>query len=112
MADAPCPCRCTPLPACAGNRPWVRVDVDLAPARAGRGSAVGRRFLRARDHVADDAAQIGLEPAQASVGALELMGMGIALMLDQRQLPDPRIALTQLDTDMRGKPYQAFSRSV
>ena len=36
--------------------------------------------------VTDDAAQIGLEPAQASVGALELMGMGIALMLDQRQL--------------------------
>src|SRR5580693_3598003 len=26
--------------------------------------------------VADDAAQIGLQPAQASVGALELMGMG------------------------------------
>jgi hypothetical protein len=25
--------------------------------------------------VADDAAQIGLEPAQASVGALEVMGM-------------------------------------
>src|SRR4029077_11829915 len=33
--------------------------------------------------VTDDAAQIGLEPAQASVGAFELMGMGIALMLDQ-----------------------------
>ena len=62
--------------------------------------------------VADDAAQIGLEPAQASVGALELMGMGIALMLDQRQLADPRIGLAQLDTNMRGKPYQAFSRSV
>jgi hypothetical protein len=30
--------------------------------------------------VADDAAQIGLELAQASVGALELMGMGIALI--------------------------------
>jgi len=28
--------------------------------------------------VADDAAQIRLEPAQASGGALELMGMGIA----------------------------------
>ena len=27
----------------------------------------------------------------SSVGALELMGMGIALMLDQRQLADPRI---------------------
>ena len=62
--------------------------------------------------VADDAAQIGLEPAQTSVGALELMSMGIALMLDQCELPDPRIGLTQLDTDMRGKPYQAFSRSV
>ena len=56
--------------------------------------------------------QIGLEPAQASVGALELMGMGIALMLDQRQLADPRIGLAQFDTDMRGKPYQAFPRSV
>ena len=45
-------------------------------------------------------------------GALELMGMGIALMLDQRQLADPRIGLAQLDTDMRGKPDLAFSRSV
>ena len=62
--------------------------------------------------VADDAAQIGLEPAEASVGALELMGMGIALMLDKRQLADPRIGLAQLDTDMRGRPYQALSRSV
>ena len=33
------------------------------------------------------------------------MSMGIALMLDQCELPDPRIGLTQLDTDMRGKPY-------
>jgi hypothetical protein len=49
--------------------------------------------------VADDAAQIGLEFAQASVGALELMGMGIALMLDQRQLADPRLGLAQLDAD-------------
>jgi transposase-like protein len=56
--------------------------------------------------------QIGLEPAQASVGALELMGMGIALMFDQRQLADPRIGLAKLDTHMRGKPYQAFSRPV
>ena len=62
--------------------------------------------------VTDDAAQIGLEPAQASVGALELMGMGIAFVLDQRQLADPRIGLAQLDTDMRGKPDQAFSRSI
>jgi hypothetical protein len=33
-------------------------------------------------------------------------------MLDQRQLLNPRIGLAQLDTDMRGKPYQTFSRSV
>jgi hypothetical protein len=32
------------------------------------------------------------------------MGMGIALMLDKRQLADPRIGLAQLDTDMHGKP--------
>src|SRR5499433_3987177 len=61
--------------------------------------------------VADDAAQIGLEPAQASVGALELMGMGIALMLDQRQLADPRIGLAQLDTDMRALGLTAWHRS-
>jgi hypothetical protein len=29
---------------------------------------------------------MSIKPAQASVGALELMSMGIALMLDQRQL--------------------------
>src|SRR6201981_4240311 len=33
--------------------------------------------------VADDAAPIGLGPAQASVSALELMGIGTALMLEQ-----------------------------
>jgi len=36
MADAPYPCRCTPLAARAWDRPWVRVDVDLAPARQER----------------------------------------------------------------------------
>src|ERR1700722_8803784 len=40
--------------------------------------------------VADDPAQIGREHAQASVGALELMDMGITFMLDQRQLADTR----------------------
>src|SRR6266516_7722665 len=39
--------------------------------------------------VANDPAEIGLELAQAPVGALELMGMGVALMLDQCQLADP-----------------------
>ena len=53
-----------------------------------------------------------MQPAQASVGALELLGMGIALMLDQRQLADPRIGLAQLDAACAGQPHQAFSRPV
>jgi hypothetical protein len=39
-------------------------------------------------NVADDAAQIGLEQAQRLVGALELLGMGVSLMLDQGELAD------------------------
>ena len=35
---------------------------------------------------------MSIKPAQASVGALELMGMGIALMLDQRQLSEHILA--------------------
>jgi hypothetical protein len=30
-------------------------------------------------------------------------------VLDQRQLADPRVGLAQLDTDMRGKAYQAIN---
>ena len=41
------------------------------------------------DDVADGAAEIGPEPAQRPVGTFELVGMGIALMLDQRELADP-----------------------
>jgi len=36
--------------------------------------------------VADGAPQIGLELAQRLVGALELLGVGVSLMLDQSQL--------------------------
>ena len=35
---------------------------------------------------------MSIKPAQASVGALELMSMGIALMLDQRQLSEHILA--------------------
>src|SRR5258708_39586414 len=40
-------------------------------------------------NVADDAAEIGPELAQSPVGALELLGMGVTLMLDQGELADP-----------------------
>src|SRR2546429_9007241 len=39
--------------------------------------------------VADDAPEIGLELAQRLAGALELMGMGIAVMSDQKLLCPP-----------------------
>jgi hypothetical protein len=43
--------------------------------------------------VADDAAEIGLERAQSPVGARELLGMGVTLMLDQGELADPCLRL-------------------
>src|SRR5690349_12562533 len=118
MADAPCPCRCTPLPARAGIDLGSALTLILRQHAPGEAQRLGKDFFElgvavdASPDVADDAAQIGLEPAQASGGALKLMGMGIALRLDQRQLADPHIGLAQLDTDMGGKPYQALSRSV
>src|SRR5205823_2257726 len=44
-------------------------------------------------NVPDDAAEIGLERAQSPVGALELLGMGVTLMLDQGELADPGVGL-------------------
>ena len=48
--------------------------------------------------VADEAAEIGAQILQYPVGALELFGMGIALMLDQGELADPRIGLAYTDS--------------
>src|SRR5262245_10005152 len=56
--------------------------------------------------VANDATEIGLELAKGPLGTLELMGMGIALVLDQRQLADARIALAQRHAMPLGQPYQ------
>ncbi|OKO78829.1 hypothetical protein AC628_12565 [Bradyrhizobium sp. NAS96.2] len=41
-------------------------------------------------NVADDTAEIGSERLQGPVGALELLGVGIALMLDLCELAQPR----------------------
>jgi hypothetical protein len=46
--------------------------------------------------VADDAAEIGAQLFERPVGALELLGVGVALMLDQGELGHPRIGLTQI----------------
>ena len=47
-------------------------------------------------NVADHSAEIGLERAQSPLGALELLRMGVTLMLDQGELADPRVGLTEL----------------
>ena len=43
--------------------------------------------------VADDAAEIGAQLLQHPVGPLELLGVGIALMLNQGELAHSRIGL-------------------
>src|ERR1700675_138807 len=66
------------------------------PAKAEQESEAGLEPMVAVDlagNVADDAAQIGPERAQRPVGALELLGMGVTLMLDQGELADPRVGL-------------------
>ncbi len=47
--------------------------------------------------IADDAAQLGSQGSQGLVGALELLGVGIALVLDQGQLADPLVALPKIN---------------
>jgi hypothetical protein len=71
----------------------------------------GASFDLALD-VADDAAEIGSERAQRLVGALELMGVGLTLMLDQGMLADPRVRLAQCDAPCLRHPHQPFARPL
>src|SRR3984957_16865620 len=47
--------------------------------------------------VADDPAEIGFQLPERPLCPVELFGMSIALLLDQRELADPRVGLTQCD---------------
>src|SRR5579872_5696240 len=62
--------------------------------------------------VADDTAEIGSERLQGPVGALELLGVGIALVLDQRELANPCIGLAQLDAMPLRQPHQDLAGAV
>jgi hypothetical protein len=90
----------------------------FAPARAGRDTAAARTLpqIFVPDDVpldvSDDAAKIGLELAQAPVGALELMRMGVALMLDQCQLADPPIGLAQAHPKLLSQAHQPLACPV
>ena len=99
----PFPYRCIPPRVRAGCKSCGRAGDDPAPERARPDKAAARRFPlsprcgRLAPNVADDAAEIGLELSQAAISALELLGMGIALVLDQRELADPQVGLAQID---------------
>jgi len=82
-------------------------EIDLAPALmlallahpAGEHQRMGEdalQFSLALDlahDVARDPAEIGADRLQRPVGALELLGVGVALMGDQRMFADPRVGL-------------------
>ena len=58
-----------------------------------RSSSGSPLILRAT--IAADPSEIGADGPERPVGALELLGVGIALMGDQRPLADPLIGLAQ-----------------
>ncbi len=62
--------------------------------------------------VANGPAERGLEPARRLVGPLELLGVRIALVPDQRQLADPHIGLAQIQPRLYGQPHQPSARPV
>ena len=59
--------------------------------------------------VANDPAEIGAQRLQRPVGALELFGVGIALMGDERPLAHPLVRLAQLDAGRLRQPCQSLA---
>lgn len=57
-------------------------------------------------------AEIGFERPKGSVDALELLGPGVALMLDQHEIAYPRIGLPQRKALPFCKPDQDLARPV
>ena len=49
---------------------------------------------------------------QRPVGALELLGVGVALMGDQRMFADPLVGLAQLDASFPGQLHQPLARPM
>jgi hypothetical protein len=60
--------------------------------------------------VAHDPAEIGADRLQRPVGALELFGMRVTLMGDQRMLADTLVGLAQLDAELPGQLRQSLAR--
>ena len=62
--------------------------------------------------VADDPAEIGADRPERPVGALELLGVGVALMLDQRIFADALVGLAQREAVLLGQPDQPLARPM
>jgi len=75
------------------------------------GFLAGIAFDLAGD-IADDAAEKGPERAQSAIGALELFGMGVTLVLDEGELADPRVRLPDRYGQLLGQRYQLLTRPV
>ncbi len=78
----------------------------------GEGGRQGLIVLDFAADVADHPAELGAQGSQSAVGALELLGMGVALMLDQGELADPLIGLAKLDPVLFGQAHEPLSGAV
>ena len=88
----------------------------MHPARQGQrlGEALAQGGV-STDLAADVAhhpPEIGAQRPQGAPGALELPGMGMALMADQRALADPLVGLTQRHAMLVGQRHQPLTGSV
>jgi hypothetical protein len=80
-----------------------RLGEDLAQVRVAIGLA---------DEVAQHPAEIGPNAPQRSVGALELLGVGVALVGHQRPLAHSGVGLAQRHAVFFGEPRQTLARPM
>lgn len=93
---------------------WAQVFV-LSVDPAGQHEFSGESLFERRmafdlaANVADDSAKLGLQCFAGAFCPLELLGVCIALLLDQGELADPCIGLPQPDAPLPRKPHETFA---
>ena len=70
------------------------------------------RASRLAEDIAHHPSEISLELSQLPGCPFELLGMGIALLLDERELAHPGIGLTEDNAVLPGQVNELFSRPV
>ncbi|CAH0356556.1 hypothetical protein SPH9361_04196 [Sphingobium sp. CECT 9361] len=87
----------------AGLTALLAMDAPGEMQRSGEVALeLGTSFDLALD-VADDGTEIGSQRAQRLIGAVELMGMGVTLMLDQRMFADPRVSTQRASSPLTSR---------